>query len=72
MKLLNIVTFLTFRVILGDHPTRLKKYRLHSNKCFQIQNSKKQEYCYPNCLCPIKKNPLNLFISALVMSQLPG
>ena len=54
LNLLEIVTFLTLKVIIRDHPTRLKKPRLSSNRNFQIQPSNKQEYFCPNYLCPIK------------------
>ena len=37
LNLLKIVILLTLRVILGDHPTRLGKIRLSSNKIFQSQ-----------------------------------
>ena len=54
LNLLNVVTLLTLKVILRDHPTRLKKYWLYSNRNCQSQPSKIQEYCCPNCLCTIK------------------
>ena len=64
MNLLNIVTLLALKVVLGDHPNRLKK-RLSSNRNCQSQPSEKQEYCCPNCLCPIKTKSLSDYSSAL-------
>ena len=56
MNLLNIVTLLNLKAVLGDHPTILKKSRLFSNRKFQNQNSKRQGYCCPSCLWTFKKN----------------
>ena len=33
---------------------------------FQNQPSKKQEYCCPNCLCPIKTKSLSDYLSAIL------
>ena len=41
LNLFNIVNLFTLKAVLVDHPTRLKKYRLYSNRNFQSQLSKR-------------------------------
>ena len=55
LKILNIVTLLTLRVVLGDHPTGQKNIDYLQIYIFQIQPLKRQEYFCPKFLCPIKK-----------------
>ena len=63
LNLFNVVNFLTLKVVLGDHPTRLKKNRLYSNINCQIQPLQRQEYFCPNCLCTFKTKYLSDYLS---------
>ena len=54
LNLLKIVTLLTLKVVLGDHPTRLKQYILSSDRSCKSQPSNKKEYCCPTCMWPTK------------------
>ena len=45
LNLLNIVTLLTLKVVLGDQPIRLTTILTIFN------STQRQEYCCPNCLC---------------------
>ena len=42
-----------------------KSFRLCSNQKFQIQPSKKQEYCFPDCLYPIKTKYISSYSLAI-------
>ena len=63
MKLLNIVTLLNFKVVLGDNPTRLKKILSKSTL-------KETGILLSQLSVHFQKN-LSVFISVLVMSLLP-
>ena len=63
MNLFNIVTFLTLKVVLGYHPTRLKHSGLYSNLNCQSQLSQIQEYCCPNFLFTFKTKSLSAYSS---------
>ena len=66
MNLLNIVTLLKLKSVLGDHPTSLKKYWLFSNRNCQSKHSKRQEYCCSNCLCTFRTKSLSAYSSAFL------
>ena len=63
LNLLNIVTLLTLKVVLGDHHTRLKKSWISSNRNFQGKPSHRQQYFCPNCLWSLKTNFISTYSS---------
>ena len=63
LTLLNIVTLLNLKVVLGDHHNRPKNLDyIHIKNC-QSQLSKRQEYCCPNCLWNLKTKSLPKYSS---------
>ena len=63
--LLNIVTLLTLKAVLGDHPTILKNIDYLQIFFCQSKLSKKQDYCCSNCLCLIKTKSLSDYSTVL-------
>ena len=56
MNLLKIVTLSTLKVVLVDHPNRLKQIDYLQIENFLSQPSQIQEYFCPKCMCTLRKN----------------
>ena len=72
LNLLNIVTLFTLKIVLGDHPTRLKTVlTIFKYKFVKVNPHRDRIIVVPNMCTFKKKISLRLFIIILVMSQLP-
>ena len=65
LKLLNIMPLLSLKVVLGDHPTRLKTIStIFKSKLSKSTLTETKKYCYPNCLCTFKTKYLSAYSPA--------
>ena len=68
---LNIVTFLTVRVVFGDHPTRIKTIStIFKSKFVEVKPQIDRNIVVPT-VCLLSKKSIILFIRVLVMYPLP-